>query len=421
MKYLKTTMKMSFTACLALLLFTASARAQSSDSPRTNINPALLYYQAFLVAPAPHLEDDDYLETNDWKASHLDTHFGQLVGQYDNTFRLVRQAARSKTPCNWGIDWSPGPAAFLPHLAQAKRVAIAMRSRLPWELQNGRQDDAREDFLATLALARNVTRDGTLISVLVQGASEIILCSSFAENFGTFSPEQLQKIADGMDAGPARGTVSAAVASERFIFVHNWILQKAEELRKANPTDDQKAMDGIRELLTDARVGQSDFWPKVEKASGGTSEGVLRLLHEQEDSFQQIVAPAVTLPTEEFQAKADGLKAEFANSPNPFIATGVPPFLTAHERELRTLTYLALVHAAVEFKLHGESGLNSVPDPCGNRPFKFERFFFQGVDRGFELTSAFYMSGRTTRLIFVEKEGPPFFVDENHAGTPRTP
>lgn len=415
-------MKTPFTTCFALLFFTASATAQDTEPLRTNINPALLYYQAFIVAPAQHPENDFYLETNNWKVPHLDAHFGELVGQYDNTFRLVRAAAHSKTPCDWGIDWSPGPATLLPHLAQAKRVALTLRSRVPWELQNDRQDDASEDLLATLALARNVSRDGTLISVLVQGASEIIVCSSFAENFGRFSPEQLQKIAKGMDAGPARGTVPAALTSERFLFIHNGFLQQVEELRKANPTDDRKVMDAIREVVTNAyeRPEQTHLWAKVEKASGGTSQGVVRLLLEQEDSYQQLI-PAVTMPAEEFQAKAQGLKVALSNSPNPFIAETVPAFLMAHERELRSLTYLTLVHAAIEFKLHGESGLNSVPDPCGNRPFNFERFSFEGVDRGFQLTSAFYMSGRITRLIFVEKEGPPFYVDENHAGTPRTP
>ena len=415
-------MKTPFIACLALFLVTAPTRAQNAEPLRTDINPALLYYQAFLVAPdwRQQDEDDSYLETNEWKAPHLDAHFGELIDKNNSTFRLVHVAARSKAPCDWGIDWSPGPATLLPHLGKSKRVAITAQYRLPWELQNGRQDDAREDFLATLALARNATRDGTLISVLVQLSMENILCSSFAENFGRFSPDQLQKIADGMDAAPVRGTVSTALTSERFIFIHNSLLQKVEEMRKANSTDDQKAMDGIRELVTNAITGETDFWPRVEKASGGTSEGVVRLLHEQEDSYQQITR-AVTMQAEESQAKVEGLKTEVINSPNPFIAATVPAFLTARERELRVLTYLAMVRAAVEFKLHGEAGLKSVPDPFGNDPFKFERFSFEGVDRGFKLTSAFNMSHNKAVLIFVEKEGPPFNVGGNNPGTPRTP
>ena len=77
-----------------------------------------------------------------------------------------------------------------------------------------------------------------------------------------------------------------------------------------------------------------------------------------------------------------------------------------------------MVRAAVEYKVHGESGLNSVIDPCGDGPFAFQRFVFEGVDRGFELRSKFNADKNIAVLIFVEKEGPPFQVDGNYPGRP---
>jgi hypothetical protein len=77
---------------------------------------------------------------------------------------------------------------------------------------------------------------------------------------------------------------------------------------------------------------------------------------------------------------------------------------------------LAMVHAAVEYKLHGEAGLQSVTDPWGQGPFEFKRFVFQGVDRGFELKSACRKNGWPEVLIFVEKDGPPFYVNGRNAG-----
>ena len=62
-----------------------------------------------------------------------------------------------------------------------------------------------------------------------------------------------------------------------------------------------------------------------------------------------------------------------------------------------------MVHAAVEYKLHGESGLKSVMDPFGNGPFGFQRFVFKGVDRGFELKSAYAGADAPFVMIFVEK------------------
>lgn len=416
----KTIMKIPITACVLLLLLTAPSRAQNAEPFRTDINPALLYYQAFIVEP--HLEQSewDYLETNEWKAPNLDEHFGKLLAEFDDTFRLVRQAAYSKVPCDWGVDRTSGASTLLPELAYAKGVALNANRRVKWDLQHGRQDDAREDLLAALALGRNISRDGTIISVLVQASMESIVSASVAENFGRFSPEQLQKIADGMDATPARGTVSNAIISDVSVS-RNSLLSRVEELQRANPGDDGKVMEDVRKLIMDEQ-GDTNFWPKLEKAAGGTSEGIVRLLHEREQFTERMAQELTAVPGESFPAKAAELEAEFTNSPNPFVAGEVTVFLKTRARDLWSLTALAEVRAAVKFKLQGEAGLNSVPDPSGNGPFKIERFFFEGVDRGFKLTPAYNMRGSSKPVvIFVEKEGPPFTVIGNHAGTPRYP
>jgi hypothetical protein len=75
-----------------------------------------------------------------------------------------------------------------------------------------------------------------------------------------------------------------------------------------------------------------------------------------------------------------------------------------------------MVHAAVEYKLYGQSGFQSVTDPCGSGPFAFRRFIFERVDRGFELTSVYTGGGFPEKLIFVEKAGPPFRGDGPYVG-----
>jgi len=108
--------------------------------------------------------------------------------------------------------------------------------------------------------------------------------------------------------------------------------------------------------------------------------------------------------------------AELNQSTNPMVSVIYPAWQRGRSREFRTLAYLGLVRAALEYKLHGEAGLKTVSDPCGQGPFAFRRFIFEGVDRGFELKSAFAMDGNKAVLIFVEKEGPPFRVGGNFPG-----
>src|SRR5260370_14424552 len=104
------------------------------------------------------------------------------MGRYNNQFTMVRHAAYATVPCDWGVDMSPGPATLLPGLARNKVIVQTARLRAMWFLQHGQQTEAAEDLIAAFALARNVSRDGTLISVLAHIAAEIILTTTVAEN-----------------------------------------------------------------------------------------------------------------------------------------------------------------------------------------------------------------------------------------------
>jgi hypothetical protein len=382
---------------------------------RTDINPALLYYQAFLLAPDLEPADRDYLLlTNNWRGQKLTPRFGELVAKYDSQLALVRQAAHATVPCDWGIDRSAGPATLLPQLARAKAVAQAARLRARWALQQGRPAD--EDLVASLVLARNLSRDGTVISVLVQIAIEAIVCNTIAEDFGEFPPEALQQLVAGLDAPPARGTVAAAILNDTATY-GGWLSRRIVELQQQNPGNDGKVMEEIHRLLVpqETELPREDLWEQLTKAAHGTSEGLLRLFQERLRMYEK-AAVLLALPYPEYERRVKEFREEFANGPNPFITNAVRLLLRDRGKEFRIQVVLAMVRAAVEYKLHGEQGLKSVTDPCGQGPFAFRRFVFEGVDRGFELRSAFDAGDYPQVLIFVEKEGAPFLVDGPRVG-----
>lgn len=425
-------MKTIKSICLSLLIVVGALAGASGQSSRTNINLALLYYQAFLVAPAPLPQAEwDYLASNEGRSQPLPERYAQILRGYDNQFRLVRLAARATAPCEWGTDLSAGPATLLPFLAPAKSVAVMASLRVTWDLEHGRQADARDDLLATFTLARNLSRDGTLVSTLVQRALEAISCYAVAQNFGRFSPETLKRLVEGLDATPARGTVAACVAMEKALF-GDWLLGRIEELRQANPGDEAKVMAGIHELLagvldepaeTSAALtgvsGETKWWEGLTQAAGGTSDGIVKLVRELEPVNEKLTV-LLALPYGEYVAQVKPLEAEIQQSRNPLVSRIVPVWLNSRTKEFRVQVMLAMVRAAVQYKLHGEQGLQSVNDPCGQGPFSFQRFVFQGVDRGFELKSPFYPGSFQAVLIFVEKEGQPFLVDGPHAGQARS-
>jgi hypothetical protein len=419
---LLTGMKIIRTVCLSLLIVTGAGTGFAGEAFRTDINPALLYYQAFILAPDFSPADRDYVFANDWRGQKLPERFGELVTQYDNEFKLVRQAAQATVPCDWGLDMSPGPATLLPALARNKAVMQAARLRAMWDLQQGNPAKARDDLLAALALARNSSHDGTLIAVLVQIAIENILCSTLAENFHQFSAETLKQLADGFDAAPARGTVAACIPTEKAFF-RDWLVTKIQKLQKENEGNDARAMTAIHELIastegqeeSQTNQSQPSLWEKVAKAAGGTSEGVLKLLRDEDPVYERL-AMILALPQPEYEDQMKEFSAGIQNSSNPFIAQSFSAWGKCRSKEFAILVELAMVRAAMEYKLHGEQGLKSVTDPGGSGPFAFQRFVFEDVDRGFELKSLFDGRGFPEVLIFVEKDGPPFQVNWKNAG-----
>jgi hypothetical protein len=392
---------------------------------RTDINPALQYYQAFILSPDLSQMDRDYLFTNEWRGQRLPERFGELLERYNNQFTLVRHAAYATVPCDWGIDMSPGPATLLPGLARNKVIVQTARLRAMWFLQHGQPAEAAQDLIAAFALARNTSRDGTLIAVLVQIAAENILCAGVAENYHQLPPETLKQIADGFDAAPVRATVADCIPTERAFF-HDWLKRKVLELQKENAGDEAKAMVALRELIEGTEGGEGDtnqarlnFWDRVLKASGGTSAGIMSLILDQEPLYEKLSA-LMALPQHEYETQIKEFIEAIQKSPNPFVSQSFPPWEKCRTKEFAALVRLAMIRAAAEYKLHGEEGLRSVLDPYSGAPFEFARYVFEGVDRGFELKSTYAGRGIQESLIFVEKDGPPITVNpkiENRAAS----
>jgi hypothetical protein len=257
----------------------------------------------------------------------------------------------------------------------------------------------------------------------VQIAIENIVCCTVAENFHQFSPENLKALVDGFDAAPPRGTMAACIPAEKTSFL-DWLAGRIIDLQKENPGNDAKVMTAVRELVASmegpaedqASQRQSHLWEDVNRAAGGTSDGVIKLVRDEGQLYERL-ATVLALPQPEYEGQAKEFSAEIQKSQNPLVALSFPAFQKARQKEFAIQAELAMVRAAVEYKLRGEPGRQSVADPGGEgRPLDFQRFVFEGVDRGFELKSAYDGRGFREVLIFVEKEGLPFQVNGKNAG-----
>ena len=385
---------------------------------RTDINPALRYYQAFIEAPNLPQADHEYLfmRRDEWRGQALEPRFGELVSKYDYQFRFLREAARAEVPCDWGIDLTEGPDALLPALARAKAAAQTARYRVMWHLKNGRQAEAREDWLAAFAMSRNLSRDGVLVSAMVQMAAENLLESVVAENFFQWNPETLQQIVTGLDTARVRGTVAQCIPAEKHSF-HDWFLRKVQELQASNEGETVQRLSALFARVGGESGPDKQFAAEVIKAGGGTTDGVLPLVRELAPLYER-VTPLMSLPHGPFEEQMAQFMSEVKNSPNPLVPKYFTLFEKCRTKEFTAVVNEAMVRAGVAFKLHGEAGLRSVADPCGDGPFAMRRFVFDGEDRGFELRSAYTGLEHPAVLIFVEKNGRPFTIAGKNAGQP---
>lgn len=409
---------------IPLLMLAGALNGQPADAYRTDINPALVYYRAFLVATEPMSDADrDYLASKQAAEQRLPERFGGIVAGSDPQFSLLRQAAHATVVCDWGIDLSPGPNILLPHLGRAKAVAQVAQLRARWALQHGRPEEAQDDLLAAFVLGRNVASDNFLIGALVQCIIEDLVYGTVAQHFGEFPPETLEGLLAGFEAAPPRHTMAACIPGEKSL--GDWVLRKLLDLRQAYSNDDAKVMAGFRDcgyVSGMESVGETNLWPRLVAASGGTSEGLLRLLREAEPLLTN-VAELMALPPAEYEARAKQFSTEIRKSQNPFI--NVLGFLIDQwqqrgfrPREFRIQAEHAMVQAAVAYRRQGMQALQNVRDPFGNGPFAYRRFVFRGLDRGFELKSAYAGADAPFLMIFVEKPGPAFEVIGPNAGKP---
>ncbi len=393
---------------------------------RTDINPALLYHQGFSLRPDLEQADHDFLFTNEWRNRILDERFAGLIWKYDNSFKLFRRARYTQVPCDWGLDLSDGPEAFLPGLAKAKSAAQTARLRTMWHLQNGKPDEAREDLLAAFVLGRQVSRDKVLISALVQFAIENIVASIVAENAYQLPAETLRQLADGFATAPPQGVVADCVAVENVSF-SQYFVRRIEEFRAQ---DEKRALARTREVLGNAfnsgeppavrgvRFEGSEGAAKADKiiaAAGGTVDGLLALFRELPPLYEQ-VERILRLPPEQYEQPMREFQAMVEKHRNPLVKEFMTVLYKCRTKEFATQITMAMVRAGIEYKLRGEEGFRSVLDPCTGEPFGIERFIFEGVDRGFKLTSKYRGRDFDEVLIFVEKAGPLFRTTGMRAG-----
>lgn len=131
-------------------------------------NAAVVLRQAYeLLQPARQEGLTDALDRAE-EAADVDE-LRRLVNEHADALAKLRQAAKLER-CDWGYDYTLGPALLLPELSPARTLARLALARARTSADDGKHDEAVEDLAAVFALAAHHAKEPIVICRLVAAA-----------------------------------------------------------------------------------------------------------------------------------------------------------------------------------------------------------------------------------------------------------
>jgi hypothetical protein len=292
-----------------VLLVVFALSTASAIPPRKDINPALLYFQAF--SQFPELDEaESKLLTSD-AIGEVTSEERAVARRFDSVFKLLHRARAMKTPCDWGADVADGPHAFTPNFIKIRTAAYAAVLRARVALTDREQEQAREELLAASAFGRNAAAGASLVGTMIQVAVDGKVLDFISTHFDELKPQTRAELATGLNGPPRRQTVADAMANEQAGFC-DWLIDKLEGYR-GKERDDAKVLEQFQALMTETFKSESDLADKIIAAAGGTSAGVIRYVQAVELHYSRSLAIA--------RASASDIKRETSEFEKAINAT----------------------------------------------------------------------------------------------------
>jgi|688.fasta_scaffold185697_2 hypothetical protein len=272
-------------------VLTAAERAAVAAA--TAPNAAVIYWQAFALLPEPLAEPEkkqyDAAVAN--SAAHVTDDLKPIVMSFEGSLAALRRATRVAA-CDWHLDYEAGAECQLPHLEKARTLSKAALLRARLEFAAGKADEAIADVIAVLKLARDCGSSPVLVSLLVDAAIEKSATEVLTANLGRLSPEQLDQLAEVIDALPTTPSPADCIRHEGRTF-GDWLARviDAEAATVANPKAGGKVLAALfREVLagSDADANEAERREMFEILSVADVRESLRLLRAHYESAATI-------------------------------------------------------------------------------------------------------------------------------------
>jgi hypothetical protein len=385
----------------ALCLATAILALPSGHAPAEVLsglgaNAALKYWQAF--ATMPKFTDD---EQNRLMSEHLtmplDAQAKEIVGKAEYALRMMHHGAMLSR-CVWGIDWeADGIDVLLPQLGAARVLSSLACLRARMRFEEGRRAEALDDLVAAMRLGRQVSRDGSLIGILVGYSIEARMSEAIALYLPRLDPGTIRELKARLDALPEGGNPAEGLrgCEEKTL---DWFIRK---VKSAKDRESLVALLSPFAAMPGHPEGKAGAPAEGGRAlldeCGGTASGVLKYAEAARPSYE-LMAEKIGLPLPQFEKEFDRETTRQAG--NPVFKIFFPAVSKFRNSQARADVRRALLSAALAVQLNGPEALKTHPDPVAGGPFDYKK-----LSGGFELRSKFDQDSQPLSLTVGPRGG----------------
>ena len=352
-------------AALTTVSLLAVLRAEEPSSPP--INPALLYWQA--AAQLPKLTDDQARELREMAAGTLPVDPAKLekhkLGSAEN---LLRKAAASSAPCDWGLSNDEGPLlAQQPHASKILELARVATVEAESKLVQGKTEEGIEWLLTVHRIARHSGAGDSLLSFLVQNSIESMAFKTAARHCLAWDEAARDNYSARLKALPPLHSLADCYRGE---------LSTAAWLERQSDRPEPERMEMQKLLYTGMGCEPSGQLPQASAEQYFAQfkpEPMKKLVSEYRGLIERTQS-AAGKPWKVGRPEVDALLEAAKHSEFILIRQSYPPLAGVYDREFLLVTLRTMLDAALE---HGaqidEAKAATYQDAFEGKPLRLEK------------------------------------------------
>jgi hypothetical protein len=328
------------------------------------INPALLYWQA--AAMLPKLSEEQASEVNEMATGRKPVD-AEKLGSYGfgSGSRLLRKAAASPAPCDWGLAFEDGPETVMPHLSKLREMALIATAHAEAKFAEGQTAQGIDWLLTVHRIARHAAVGDTLISFLVQNAIESIAISSAGRHCLGWDEAARRGYVEKLKALPPSRSLAESYHGER-VFI-DWIERMVQSGDAQNKKRLKAAFDSEVSAGKDA-AAQAELLHRLMSLETSQKEiAALRV-------FSRRIEAAFGKSWKDSTAEIQAIEEEAGRSENLGVRDLLPGVVPVRQKAFMVATLRTMLEAALQ---HGagidEAAVATYQDAFEGKPLRLKK------------------------------------------------